>query len=227
MSYSRELEVATDSAAIVNVVTVREHLLDADSYNDREVGSSDGPQGDLNRYFESTSQSASYQDDASVETYGPVTQTLPVVRGTGALADVEAGDFGPSFQSQAQSILAAFANERYEFTRLTIPIESPAHIPLVAALQPFSAVAVRHKGTTQVVRPRSVKHTISPTGSQFGWYCELDFSIRRDQVYWLPPAPDVDDPPLVGGFYDAPGPGVVDGGTPESTGIGIIDGGEL
>lgn len=226
VSYSRELEVATDSAAIVNIVTVKEHLLDAESYNDREVGTGSGPQGPLNRFFESMTQSASYEDPGSVESYGPVERNLSVVRGSGDLADVAANDFGLTFRSLAESILATFATERREFTKMTIPIESPAHIPLVAALQPFSAVAVRHKGVTQVVRPRSVKHTISPTGSGFGWYCELDFAVRRDQVYWLPPAPDVDDPPLIGGFYNNPGPGLVDGGTPEDTGIGEIDGGE-
>lgn len=221
VSYARELEVTTDSASLVNVVTVDEHLTDRDDYLDRRLAARQAPQ--WTEYPAGLSRSISYRRSESVDAYGPAEQTFPVVRGSGTLADVEAGNFGPPFQWWAGDILDVYATERTEYTRFTIPVETTAQLPVIAALQPFSAVAVRHAGTAQVVRPRTVQHTIDPNG----WLCELDMSVRRDQVYWLPPAPAVPDLPVDGGIYSDPGSGTVDGGTPDTPGTGIVDGGAL
>lgn len=217
VSYSRELEIATDSAALVNVVTVDEHLIDRDDYLDRRLGTGRAPQ--FRDYPAGLSRSISYRREESVDAYGPAERTFPVVRGSGDLDDVAVGNFGPPFQWWAGDILDQYATERTEYTRFTIPVETDSQLPLVAALQPFDAVALRHAGTDQILRPRTVKHTIDPSG----WLCELDMSVRRDQVYWLPPAPSVPTLPIDGGAYDNPGPGLYDG----SSGTVAIDGGAV
>lgn len=221
MSYSKQLEVVTDSESLINVVAVTEHLLDRDDYLERVIGNAPAPQSGLDPVA-SLARTIRYRDADSVETYGQSVLELDVVRGTGDLADVVAGDFGASFQSRAEDILATYATERDDITRITLPVLTPAHVPLLAQLQPFDAVVIRHQGQPWVGRPRIVKHTISPRG----WTCELDFAVRRDQVYWLPPAPAIPELPVVGGFYNDPGAGSYDGGTPETTGLGTIDGGE-
>lgn len=221
VSYSRELEMTTDSGSLVNVVTVEEHLLDRDDYRDRRLGTGVAPQ--FRNYPAGLTRSISYRRDESVDAYGPAEQRFPVVRGSGSLADVAAGNFGAKFQWWAGRILDQYGTERVEYTRFSIPVETAAQIPLVAALQPFSPVAVRHAGETQVVRPREVKHVITPAG----WRCELNMSVRRDQAYWLPPAPAAPEPPVDGGLYTNPGTGTLDGGDPASPGTGTIDGGDL
>ncbi|EHK80487.1 hypothetical protein [Rhodococcus pyridinivorans] len=223
VSYSRQLEVSTDSASIVNVVTVDEHLIDRDEYLDRELSSQSAPQTSLREYPNGLARSISYRDPDSVDRYGPTEVRFPVIRGSGSLEDIEANNFGPPLQWWAQDILDVYAHKRVEFTRFTIPIESAAQIPLVAALQPFDAVAVRHDGSAEVVRPRVVKHTITPSG----WECELDMSVRRDQALWLPPAPELPAPTADGDGYANFGPGIYDGGRPTDTGTGIIDGGDI
>lgn len=224
-SYSRDLEVSTDSTSLVNTLEIQERVLDWEHYVDRRyLQGGDSPQAHQSAPLTSKRRSISYREADSVDAYGKSSQTLNIVRGTGVPRELLDDDrYGPTYKDRADFILGCYAHERNEFTKLTIPVLRPDDIARIAALQPLDAVAIRHGGTTQVIRPRVVEHTISPSG----WLCELDASVRRDQVYWLPDPPDVSDPPVVGGHYNNPGAGTIDGGTPESPGTGTIDGGEL
>lgn len=219
MSYSKQLEIITDSESLINVVAVTEHLLDRDDYINRVIDNADAPQSGLDP-INSLTRTIRYRDADSVEAYGQSVLELDVVRGTGDLADVVDGNFGQSFQARAEDILSTYGVERDDIAKIILPVLTPAHIPQLAQLQPFDAVVIRHQGQARVGRPRIVKHTINPRG----WSCELDFTVRRDQVYWLPPDPQIPETPVFGGYYHLPLPGAFDGGSPDSTGVGTIDG---
>ncbi|MDO1481406.1 hypothetical protein [Rhodococcus ruber] len=221
LGYATTLELASDTADLVTVVQAAEHLLDAEDYLTGRVATGSPPI----RFgpIKAKTQRIDYRRAAAVETYGENKVTLPVLRGTGTHADIMARNFGPSLQDWAAQILDEYAVERDTIRRLDLPV-APGDRAAVAALQPFSAVAVRRGGSTEVLRVRSVAHEIDAATGR--WLCTLDFAPDPDRVYWLPDPPPAPELPVVGGFYNDPGAGSYDGGDPAGTGVGIIDGGE-
>lgn len=229
MSYSDQLDLTTDTSNLITTVQVVEHMLDREDYRDGRVLTSSDPPFVFGP-IKAKVQRIDYRRPDAIEKYGETKVSLPVVRGSGTYADINADNFGPPLRDWAASILEHYAVERPAVPGLTLPVRR-RDIPAVAVLQPFSAVAVRYSGQTEVARVREVRHTISFDGGPGGatWLTELDFTVgtRGLRALWLPAPPDLDDPPVIGGFYNSAGQGSYDGGAPVSTGIGTIDGGEL
>lgn len=219
MSYARDIEFGSDTASIVNTISVTECLLDRKDYLEREPQRGDPP----SRFgpIGSRTQSIDYRRESSIRTYGQNRRQFDVVRGTGSWQDLRNDVYGTTFQEWATAILDRYATAREEPARIRLVVDGPDDVAKVAGLQPLDAVLVRHQGSSWGVRIRQLEHTITPDR----WYVDLEFAVRPDQAHWLPEPPPIPEPPVDGGRYDHPGPGLYDGGTPDTTGVGVIDGG--
>lgn len=182
MSYAVNIEFGSDTADLINEVSVQENCIDADTM-DRQL-SSDDPPTKL-EYLDSTSRTATYRRDDSVDTYGLSRISFPVVRGTGNWSDIQAGNYGSGFRAWATAILDEYATERTGPKSITLFVTTAAHRRLVAALEVLDAVVVRFQGQAQVRRIRRITHNVQPGR----WTVDLRFDVTSDQVYWLPATP--------------------------------------
>ena len=229
MSYADRLDLTTDTSNLITTVQVVEHMLDRDDYVDARQPESEDPPI-LFGPIAAKTQRIDYRRATAIDTYGETKVTLPVVRGSGSWADINADNFGPPFADWAARILDEYAVERETVDGLVLPVRA-REIGYVAALQPLDAVAVRAGGSAIIERIREITHEIGfDQGTGLArWVTRIDFTVdsRGRRTLWLPPEPNLADPPIVGGWYNDVGQGSYDGGTPASTGVGVIDGGEL
>lgn len=223
MSYSINAEFGSDTKDLVNAVRVTENLLDSEDFTDRYVGSDDPP-AKLD-FIAGRTQTAEYRRAASIEALGLSSRTFPVVRGTGAWADIEAGNYGTNFAAWAAAILDQYSVEKTGPRSITLPVVTAAERALVSKLDVLDAIVVRRLGVPYVQRIRRISHTIKP-GS---WKVELRFDVTGSQVYWLPntPVPLITLGDTDAGTIFAPSPGLVDGGHPSDTVTHLLDGGTL
>ncbi|WP_032363972.1 hypothetical protein [Rhodococcoides fascians] len=223
MSYSINAEFGSDTKDLVNAVRVTENLLDSEDFTDRYVGSDDPP-AKLD-FIAGRTQTAEYRRDASIEALGLSSRTFPVVRGSGAWVDIEAGNFGSNFAAWASAILDRYSVEKTGPRSITLPIVTAAERALVSKLDVLDAIVVRRLGVPYVQRIRRISHTIKP-GS---WTVELRFDVTGSQVYWLPdtPVPLITLGDTDAGTIFAPSKGLVDGGHPNETVTHLLDGGTL
>ncbi|OZD81626.1 hypothetical protein CH273_13195 [Rhodococcus sp. 05-339-2] len=223
MSYSINAEFGSDTKDLVNAVRVTENLLDSEDFTDRYVGTDDPP-AKLD-FIAGRTQTAEYRRGASIEALGLSSRTFPVVRGSGAWADLEAGNYGSNFAAWAAAILDQYSVEKTGPRSITLPIVTAAERALVSKLDVLDAIVVRRLGVPYMQRIRRISHTIKP-GS---WTVELRFDVTGSQVYWLPDTPV----PLIAlgdtdaGTIFAPSKGLVDGGHPNETVTHLLDGGTL
>lgn len=202
MSYSIDAEFGSDTKDLVNAVRVTENLLDSEDFTDRHVGTEDPP-AKLD-FIAGRTQTAEYRREASIEALGLSSRTFPVVRGSGAWVDIEAGNYGTNFATWAAAILDQYSVEQSGPRAITLPIVTAEQRALVSQLNVLDAVVVRRLGVAYVRRIRRISHTIKP-GS---WTVKLRFDVTGSQVYWLP---------------DTPVPEIVSALTPASIGV---DGGD-
>lgn len=223
MSYSINAEFGSDTKDLVNAVRVTENLLDSEDFTDRYVGSDDPP-AKLD-FIAGRTQTAEYRREASIEALGLSSRTFPVVRGSGAWLDIEAGNYGTNFAAWASAILDQYSVEKTGPRAITLPIVTAAERALVSKLDVLDAIVVRRLGVAYVQRIRRISHTIKP-GS---WTVELRFDVTGSQVYWLPdtPVPLITLGDTDAGTIFAPSPGLVDGGHPDDTVTHLLDGGTL
>ena len=182
-SFSVDAEFGSDTRDLINQVAVREHLMDSDDF-DRSTTTDDPPL--KFGHMKSRTQTAEYRRPASITTYGLVSKAFRVVRGTGKLLDIEAGEYGTSFAAWAAAILDEYSIERSGPKSITIPVDTDAQWVLVAKLNVLDAVVVRFRGVAYVRRIRRVSHKISPGGIR---KVLLRFDVTGEQVYWTPTAP--------------------------------------
>lgn len=222
-SFSIDAVFGSDTKDLINQVAVREHMMDSADF-DRSTSSEDPPL--KFGHMKSRTQTAEYRRPAAIAAYGLTSKAFRVVRGTGKLLDIEAGDYGPSFAAWAGAILDEYAIERSGPKSITIPVETDAQWALVSKLDVLDAIVVRFRGVAYVRRIRRVTHKISPGGLR---KVLLRFDVTGEQVYWLP-ATSV---PLItlsdtdAGTIFSPSKGLVDGRHPNEPDVYELDGGTL
>lgn len=224
MSYSINAEFGTDTADLINQVSVMEHLLDSADF-DRSTANQDPPM--QFGYMKGRTQTAQYRRPAAIEAYGLAAKMFPVVRGSGAWTDIEAGNYGTSFAAWASAILDAYSIERSGPKSITLPVGTDTQRRLVSKLEVLDAIVVRFRGQAFVRHIRRISHEIDPATGR--WKVNLRFDVTGDQVYWLPSVPvplialgDTDAGPL-----SAPSSGLVDGRYPDEPDVYELDGGTL
>jgi hypothetical protein len=224
MSYSVNAEFGTDTADLINQVSVMEHLLDSEDF-DRSTGNEDPPM--QFGYMKGRTQTAQYRRPAAIEAYGLAAKMFPVVRGSGTWADIEAGNYGSSFAAWAAAILDAYSIERSGPKSITLPVGTDTQRRLVSKLEVLDAVVVRFRGQAFVRHIRRISHEIDPATGR--WKVQLRFDVTGDQVYWLPTVPV----PLIAlgdtdaGTLSSPSSGLVDGRYPNEPDVYELDGGTL
>ncbi|OZF20358.1 hypothetical protein [Rhodococcoides fascians] len=223
MSYALNVEFGSDSAELINSVRVQEHLIDSEDFTDRTVSTEDPPK-ELTAIAGRT-QTAEYRRQSSIDAYGLSSRSFPVVRGSGAWADIEAGNYGSNFAAWANAILDEYSIEQSGPRAITLPITTAAQRRLVSRLDVLDAAVVRFRGDAQVRRIRQINHTIQPGR----WSVELRFDTTGEQTYWLPatPVPLITLGDTDAGTLTAPSTGLVDGGHPTDTETYVLDGGTL
>ncbi|OZE40287.1 hypothetical protein CH259_04290 [Rhodococcus sp. 05-2254-4] len=222
-SFSIDAEFGSDTKDLINQVSVREHLMDSEDF-DRTTTSEDPPL--KFGHMKSRTQTAEYRRPAAINSYGLASKSFRVVRGSGKLLDIEAGDFGTSFSAWAAAILDEYSIERSGPKSITIPVETDTQWQLVAKLDVLDAIVVRFRGVSYVRRIRRVTHKISPGGLR---KVLLRFDVTGEQVYWLPdtPVPLITLGDTDAGTIFVPAKGLVDGRYPNEPDVYELDGGTL
>lgn len=224
MSYTREIESGSDTASLVNSVTVTEHYLDREDFLDRETDGQDPPIMELTDIASKT-RTVEYRRQSSIDVYGAQKRSFDVVRGSGSWDDLIADRYGTTFQAWAAAILDEYGDDVQSVNRVRLTVTEARHIELVSRLQALDAVVVRFRGIAAVRRIRRVEHTIQPNR----WTVDVRFDTTDEQAHWVPatpvPVPTLGD--VDAGTLANPATAVLDGGHPTDTVTSTLDGGTL
>ncbi len=169
----------SDTDSVINKVTVNESLLDRKDYVEKKLPGGDTPPLEID-YILSKSQTASFTNPDSINSYGEFEKAFDVVRGNGDPLDLFQGKLGTSFSEWAQDILDERSEPTMNVSDLTIPIKSSDQIRLVSNLELLDRLTIAYKEESQYTRIREIEHTIMPGK----WFVELRFNSKGDMTYW-------------------------------------------
>lgn len=169
----------SDTDSVINKITVNESLLDRKDYIEKQLPGGDTPPLEID-YILSKTQTATFSNVDSINSYGEFEKSFDVVRGTGDPLELFYGKLGTSFSEWAQDILDERSEPTMNVSDMTVPIKSSDQIRKISSLEILDRVTIAYKSESQFTRIREIEHTIMPGK----WFVEIRFNSKGDMTYW-------------------------------------------